>query len=338
MVEKFAASGINGPEALDLYRAAGACLEKKGYHDTGLVDSLKGGNFGFRSPRPLLWLWRFSSRQKKVSITEVSSNSGGEAIDWSRIFGDTSKPLVADVGCGMGTSLLNLSSLRNGRNSISDSSGGGLQMAWSDFNYAGADLNRALVRFGNGIVSRDTASQRKGRVHFFALSAEDFLISLKSYPGELALIMINFPSPYRLGDTSGGGNTQLPSASNFMVTKQILELIAELLSKSSGRGKFLFQTKCEDVVVHVQTKCLSLGTLECIHSTSPMEDVDLQYEKLGKRPKRVDEWLKVDPFAERAEGYSYWAEPLLPTGCQPETEVQCSLENILVHRCLFHCK
>ena len=68
MVEKFAACDIQGQHAIDLYHAAGECLETKGYDDSGLIESLKDGNFGVHSPRPLIWLWRFSSRQKKCQL------------------------------------------------------------------------------------------------------------------------------------------------------------------------------------------------------------------------------------------------------------------------------
>mmetsp|Transcript_8279 Transcript_8279/g.18543 ORF Transcript_8279/g.18543 Transcript_8279/m.18543 type:complete len:638 (-) Transcript_8279:135-2048(-) len=345
MVEKFAACDIHGRHASDLYHIAGVCLEKKGYSDSMLIESLKDGDFGFHSPRPLIWLWRFSSRQKKVSISEFTSNSKDKRnVDWAEIFYDASKPLVVDVGSGMGASLLNLSNMTSCDDSADDSfnSGGdAFQMSWPDFNYAGADLNQAMVNFGNGIISRDTTARRMGRVHFLSLSAEDFLAELQSYPGGLALIMINFPSPYRL-EVSGAGNSQLPSkhSNQFMVTKKVLALVAGLLSKpdrKGGNGLFLFQTKCEDVAVHVKNDCLSSGTMECVPCKNPIKDINLQY-KSGNRPKRVDEWLKATPSAERAEGSMYSRTPFLPTAGRPETEVQCSYENTVVHRCLFRQK
>ena len=347
MIEKIAACDIHGQQALDLYHIAGVCLEKKGYDDTRLIESLKDGRFGFHCDRPLIWLWRFSSRQKKVSISEfISKSTDRRNVNWDEIFYDTSKPLVCDIGSGMGASLLNLSVLGNSDDSAKDNSNPGddaLQMAWSQCNYAGADLNRAMVNFGNGIISRDTTARRMGRVHFFSLSAEDFLRELRFYPGGLSLIMINFPSPYRL---DGAGNSQLPSkhSNQFMATEKVLTLIAELLSGSStldrdgGERLFLFQTKCEDVAVHLMTKCLSLGTMESIPFKNPTEDIDLRYNERGNRPKRVDEWLKATPSVERAEGSAYSNKPLLPTSCRPETEVQCSNENTVVHRCLFRRK
>jgi len=291
MVEKFAACDIQGQYAIDLYHDAGECLETKGYDDFGLIKSLKDGNFGFHSPRPLIWLWRFSSRQKKLSTGDSISNpKGTRSIGWAEIFDDTSKPLVVDIGSGLGASLLNLSTLTN--------------------NYD---------------------------AKYFCTSAENFLSELQFYTGGTALIMINFPSPYRLSVT-GSGNSQLPTmnSNQFMVTKEILEQISRLLSKSDdvgGENFFLFQTKCEDVAVLVKNECLALGTLEPVPCKNPMKDIDIQYENRGKRPKRVDDWLT--PLAERAEGSMYSSTPLLPTVGRPETEVQCSYENSVVHRLLF---
>jgi hypothetical protein len=342
MVEKFAASNILGECALELYRVVGVCLEKKGFNDGTLIESLKNGSFGFQSHRPLLWLWRFSSRQKKIAPLNacVTKSVVTKNIEWTEIFHDISKPLVVDIGCGMGSSLLNLSTLNTILDTTKDhfDQDGSLQMPWSAYNYAGADLNQAMVNFGAGIVSRDTTI-RKGRVHFFCFSAEEFLNQLQHYPGGVALIMINFPSPYQL-DTQNSGNSQLPSkhSGQFMVTKEVLQLIVCLLSRSDQNAFFLFQTKCEDVAVQVKEECLALGRLECVPCKNPVENIDYRYTQIGKRPKRVDQWLKAKRSRERAEGNMYSCTRLLPMIGQPETEAQCDHDNTVVHRCLFRLK
>ncbi|KAL3789449.1 hypothetical protein ACHAW5_009693 [Stephanodiscus triporus] len=157
------------------------------------------------------------------------------------------------------------------------------------------------------------------------------------YTGGTALIMINFPSPYRLRET-GSGNSQLPSMSSnqFMAMKAILGLISRLLSKSEynfGDSFFFFQT----IAVMMFNECLALGTMEYVKCKNPMKDIDLQY-KNSKRPKRVDEWLTSAPLAERAEGAMYSSKPFLPRAGRAETEVQCIHENIVVHRFLFRRK
>ena len=337
MVEKFAASDIQGQYALELYNIAGIYLEKKKYNDTKLIENLKEGRFAFHFTRPLIWLWRFSSRQKKISPAEYAQRSHDNvtvrSIKWSEFFKNTSKPLVVDIGSGMGASLLNLSTMAR-----KDSKTGELNMDWPDCNFAGADLNQSFVNFGNGIISRDTTSQRRGRVHFFSLSAEDFLESIHTYPGRLALVMINFPSPYRL-EVTEVGNSQLPSkySNQFTVTEKVLVLVDRLLSRSNHEGMngiFLFQTKCEDMAVYVKNECLSLTSMESVSCKYSVKDVELEYSNSGKRQKRVDEWLRTSP-AERAEGTMYSSRPLLPNTCLPETEVQCIYDKTIVHRLIF---
>ena len=338
MVEKFAASDIQGNKSLELYHLAGECLEKKGYKDVLLVEQLKGGIFGFTSQRPLVWLWRFSSRQRKELPQAIVKSKD---IIWNHTFLDPQKPLVVDIGGGMGVSLLNLAILKSNAEISTDifSSDGTLAMGWSGYNYAGTELNQAMVNFGSGIISRDTSGKRKGKIHFFNLPAEDFLNQLKQYPGAIALIMINFPSPYRL-EAKNAGNTQLPLMDSglFMVTKKVLKLISNLMSKSEKNGYFLFQTKCEDVAVYVKNECLALGTIECVPCMHPVRDIECMYTEVCKRPKRVDEWLGTNTCAERAEGDAYSCAPFLPRMGQPETDAQCNLDNTVVHRCLFRLK
>ena len=334
-IEKFAASDIDEDCASELFHFAGVCLEKKGYNDTSLIEQLKSNGFGFGSQRSLVWLWRFSSRQTK--LTPGNSNER-HIVDWNEMFHDTSKPIVVDIGSGMGASLLNLATLDKTDGAIKDvfDIDGALQMPWSDFNYAGTELNQAMVNFGNGIVSRDTTSQRRGRVNFFCMPAHEFLYQLEQYPGGIVLAMINYPSPYRLMD-GNVGNSQLPlmQSGQFMVTRQVLQSIGALLYKSDGNGYFLFQTKCEDVAVHVKNECLDFARMEPNPCKYPIRDIECQYGTRGQRPKRLDDWLQMNPSIERAQGNTFSSASLLPHKGMPETEAQCILDHTVVHRILF---
>ena len=431
MMEKFAASGIGSigdrmqgssssssysgtatATAAALYQLGGVCLEKKGYDDKVLLDQLRKGSFGFHSDRPLLWLWRFSARQKKITLSEyyeysyryltkstsksklmtsTSARRSKEHRDrpWHEIFSDVNRPIVVDVGSGMGASILNLASIHSHRKDDDTKKGGWsddddddyddndsthtrsrsrssgeIFIDWSECNYVGADLNPSMVSFGNGVVFRNE-KMYNGRVSFFHMEALELLTKLQSYPGNIAMVMIHFPSPYRLMMAGGGGggleadmrsgNSQLPTSigNGFMVSRGLLELISVLLLPKSNSvhskddaGVFLFQTKCEDVAVRVKTDCLSLRTMECISCKCPVKNIDRIYDDNGKRegkgngigngrPKRVEEWMKIDPCAERAEGKMWSSIPLLPTKGRPETEVQCEYENTIVHRCML---
>jgi len=334
MIEKFAACGFESSAVLQMYHTAGLCLQKKGYSDTSLIDSLKNGEFGLQSDRPLLWLWRFSARQKKVVLSDYVSSAS--SISWDDIYHDTSKGLVVDIGCGCGVSLLNLSRITD-KESADDISADIPAMKWSDYNFAGADLNLAMVEYANGVVSRQDLDET-GRTHFFHLSALETLSNLQSYPGKIEMIMIQFPSPYRLSVEGTSGNSQLPSASTdgFMISKDVVEMVSKLLN---DRGLLLFQTKCEDVAIH--TKNLFLGTdkLECLPCIAPVQDIDHVYnQKQRRRPKRVEDWIKMCPETERAEGDIWSSRPLMPMMGRTETEVNCDHENVVVHRCLFSTK
>lgn len=134
MIERIAASGVNNDKFITLQKTAAECLESKNPEEISdfvdVISTLKEGKFSFHSERSLLWIWRFSTRQRKqraflssakkhwdneekvtLRSKEDTSTSSPSNLDWDRIFLDTSKSLVVDIGCGMGVSLLGLSSL-----------------------------------------------------------------------------------------------------------------------------------------------------------------------------------------------------------------------------------
>ena len=336
MVEKFAACGIASTSMLELYANAAECLQKKGFQDAELIASLRSGSFGLHSDRPLLWLWRFSARQKKIVLADANNSS--ECISWSSCFGDASKGLVVDIGCGLGVSLLNLSTISSHEpQHVTVDSKDLAHMKWGDYNYVGADLNRQLIDYANGVVSRRNEIHGKKRVEFFCIPALQLLSDLKSYPGKIELITIHFPSPFRLQTaTKKKGNAQLPQSrtDGFMISSDVAMMISELLNESLG--SLVFQTQCEDVAVYAKKLLLDTGSLECVHCVSPVEDVDARYrENSGIAPKRVQEWLNYTLDAERAEGKCWSSIPLMPAFGKPETEVNCEFQNTVVHQCLF---
>jgi hypothetical protein len=154
MVERMAVAGIQGPVANRLWNVAAECLALKPqtYGATsGVLQSLQDASFNLHSPRSLLWIWRFASRQRKqrvfldtaskhwemqkgvnpaenVSTSPLPSTSTHSdnndslnisdqpplrSSNWSDIFHDPTLPLVVDLGCGMGVSLLGLSTIQS---------------------------------------------------------------------------------------------------------------------------------------------------------------------------------------------------------------------------------
>lgn len=135
MIERIAASGVNNDIFITLQKTAAECLESKDPEEIcdfmNVISTLKQGKFSLHSERSLLWIWRFSTRQRKqraflssakkhwdnnekmmLISNEGTSNSALSKWDWDGIFLDSSKSLVVDIGCGMGVSILGLSSLK----------------------------------------------------------------------------------------------------------------------------------------------------------------------------------------------------------------------------------
>jgi len=343
MIEKFAACGIkNSLASTELYLIAGLCLEAKEFTDTDLIESLKNNNFGLHSRNTnqnhhLLWLWRHSAKQKKIrnDNKEHESSIFGSDFSWDDYFYDTSRGIVVDIGCGCGISLINLSRM----NDFSNKNQHSLPIRWHECNFVGADLNHQFIDYANGVVSRFDQDSDKERIHFFYSSAFDLLKALESYAGSIDIIMIQFPSPYIMSSRETlRGNIQLPSSIDAcMISKDFLECISKLLERRNTR--LLFQTKCEDMAIYTKKILLESGDLQCLPCISPVLNVDDAYKQNQRgRPKRVDEWLKIYPDAERAQGIFWNSRSFLPKIGRTETEIQCDFEDIHVHRFMIASK
>ena len=89
------------------------------------INALKEAKFPLHSTRPLLWIWKFSTKQRKQNtfLKQASHHwktrflkKGDAAIgkysdkevrglsqhdfEWYEIFKDPMRPLVIDIGCG----------------------------------------------------------------------------------------------------------------------------------------------------------------------------------------------------------------------------------------------
>lgn len=130
IVERFAMSGAVGTSVEQLYGVAADCLEVKLNKnpdedvDVNIIGSLRDATFKLHADRSLLGLWRFSTRQRKQraffesAAKHFDSKFGKEIApqstddeslnqyDWAKVFDDPTRPLVVDIGCGMGVSLL----------------------------------------------------------------------------------------------------------------------------------------------------------------------------------------------------------------------------------------
>ena len=271
VVERLAVSGILDQ---DVYHLAAGMLqykEKDAPFDRPLsygmaVSKLLSGNFSLFSDMPLLWLWRFAARQRKhgnqamqsktsVENTSVSSRSNELKLP---IFDDPTLPLVVDIGCGYGVSMLGLSYREKlMRNDTSREAADSFRKR----NYLACDMSHRAVSYARGISKR---WGMEGNCQFIEADAVKFLELIeREYEGSIECILINFPTPYKFGTNKSTiedknsqndmsediskeslGNAQLPSdMSDFMVTNEVIELCRKIFQNKKYDNLFDFDKK-----------------------------------------------------------------------------------------------
>jgi tRNA G46 methylase TrmB len=283
VVERLAVAGVIDQ---NFFRLAAEKLQHKVIHrelqESGpfaaVISRLSSGNFNLFSDMPLIWLWRFSARQRKHG-NQVNSNVDERQINPCEgdasvaveakygsddtkgnpltlpVFDDPSLPLIIDIGCGFGVSMLGLSHREKtvALNSIDP------KQSYTDLgrsasrsrghNFFACDMSHRAVGYATGISKR---WDMHGYCKFIESDAVEFLdLIIREYQGPVECVLINFPTPYRFGTdsvplylntTSEGdkgvseganvsGNSQLPSLNDFMVSPLVIELCRKALNK-----------------------------------------------------------------------------------------------------------
>ena len=244
-----------------------------------------------------------------------------------------------------------------------------IKVNWEECNFLGGDLSPLAIGYANGIAMRWNVSENTS---FIVASAEKMMEKVvASYPGNIILIMIQFPTPFRLKQSEvphehsmenvingkKGGNSQLPSniKSGFMVTEQLLQLCHAALglqtTKSKNKkGKLLLQSNCEDVAVEMRNMAISesvgfrslsvLHPMPLIQGSNKLSTSD--NNTIIQITKRTQDWIKIgksnNKNVERAEGDNWSINALLPNKGATETEVACILNGTPIHRCLLEVK
>lgn len=292
----------------------------------------------------LLWKQSFRRRPSKHLISKVCNENllrtRSRDIDemqriekvtspWLKQFADLSKPLIVDIGCGMGLSLLGLASL-----SVT-MEGAERNIDWSKYNYIGVDLSPLTINYARGIAIRWGISDR---VCFVIDDAERFLDKIGSYPGGVYRLMIQFPTPFHLNIPSnsdedsrkvpleGTGNSKLPKSfdEGFMITPALMNVAAELLKKSNG--ELLLQSNCEDVAVRMRQLALEVSGFIYIST-------DFVNVPIGSDTMRTLSWISMG--GQRAIGPGWSPIPILPSVGRTETEIACIINDVPVHRCIL---
>jgi len=254
----------------------------------------------------------------------------------------------------MGVSILGLSTLEDSPTSSQENDAAGLNIKWSDCNFLGGDLSRLAIGYADSLSKRWSVSNR---VAFCVVSAEEMMkMVVESYPGEVELVMIQFPTPFKLKkdeeevdnanermhrqdgmENRKKGNSQLPSnvKNGFMVTADLLSIVHAAVQRSNG--KVLLQSNCEDVAVEMKRMACANSNFRSSSVSKPLLDHDNEKNNVNtKIRKRTKDWIRLNKGnIERAEGMSWSAIPLVPRKGATETEVSCMLNGTPIHRSLL---
>ena len=249
VVEKLAAAGIQDQRC---YLVAAELLKRKGNeqnHQQGetSIALLSSGEYLLFADRPLLWLWRYASNTHKhglqfdrnVNGTVSSSTSSAIKKDVVHlpVFRDNTLPLIVDIGCGYGVSLLGLGYYQQAKQAQTQRKNG----EGIEYNYLGCDMSPTSIGYAQSITARWNLEDT---TQFLEMDAEGMLSMLATYPGTIRGIHLQFPTPYKFealssdidNERSSVGNAQLPKEmSTFMLTPRVVELCRLLLNSRSVR-------------------------------------------------------------------------------------------------------
>ena len=246
VVEKLAAAGIEDQKcylvAADLLKRKSNVQNHPGETNIALLSS---GEYLLFADRPLLWLWRYASNTQKHGLQfdtkangtlsrSTSSTTKEDHVVQLPIFHDNTLPLIVDIGCGYGVSLLGLGYYQQAKQAQTHGKGdGGMK-----YNYLGCDMSPTSIGYAQSITAR---WKLEGTTHFLELDAKGMLNMLASYPGRIHGIHVNFPTPYKFeallsddidNERISVGNAQLPKEmSTFMFTPKVVELCRLLLNR-----------------------------------------------------------------------------------------------------------
>lgn len=358
-----------------------------------LRDMCAGESFGYwlhsQSGGPLMALWTHSTKQKKVRCVfneetvlppgtrkaklcqysprdDARNGKKRSKVIWGGDsplgFADMSLPLVVDVGCGFGVSLLGVAIMAEYSSRHETET-----LPIGNWNCLGCDLSSHCIRYAQSVSMRWNLSDR---CRFCVAPAEDFVEWVKDfYPGPVIWLLIQFPTPYVLQGKSEemNRNIQLPvlsmdredkcneettngeneEDSGFMVTNKLLETLLSIAvaNKESQPSptKFYIQSNVEDVAVTIKNKVesqISKGSMMGMFrhlQESPVESGSTEYQRVDPtqqetKTKRQELWEELG--GEKIEiGRDGWLRSSpFPIYCRTETEASYAIMNKPVFR------
>lgn len=164
------------------------------------------GRDAFFAARACQWRWRYARDARAAP-----------AADALRVtFDDRTRPLVLDIGCGMGGSAI------------------GLALS-TDANVLAVDTSRACIRAGRGFAARLGADAQ-----FVVSDASDALRWAATYAGPVS-VLVQFPTPFALG-----GEDTVRECRPFLLSRPVAKLIASAIGID---GAVYVSSQVEDVAL-----------------------------------------------------------------------------------------
>ena len=243
-------------------------------------------------------LWRDAASQKKV---RASVCEGDDA--WPPSFADETKPLVIDLGCGVGASTLTYA------------------LVTTEYNVIGSSAHAHTLAYARGVAARRGLT---ARCAFVSREASEVLQWARhAYPGSVEAVLIQFPTPYALGDDAR-------VKSKFLANSKVLGLAAKLQPRL-----VYFASNVEDVAVTMRADYARIAG-ENAEAVLDQGDATADTDRAATMPPRTQKW--VASGGARAEGPGWLAASPLPRRVRSETEAHHELIRWPIHRCAFRHK
>jgi len=228
------------------------------------------GHHAFFSLRGLVWRWRYSASKEARDLPRpLKCTDAMRAAPFVEAL-----PLVVDLGCGFGTSIIGLARGDGGA-----------------CNYLGVDSSPACIRVARGFAERLGVSDR---CRFVRADSEDALRwAAAEYGGGASRVLVQFPTPCAVGDAELDVRGK-----PFMFTVKLAGLLAAVLGDG---GELYVSSNVEDVALRILDVAASAGFAPAgdgaFRTQSPAAARETKRRQQSNERRCVGApWLEVSPL------------------------------------------
>jgi len=279
------------------------------------LREMSEGRFCPTSQLPMWTLWSLSKSFPKATTVCPVTSWQREPLTWHGVdklveFADSQRPLVVDIGSGLGSFILS-GAQADGRMLPESVSRAGHEMSPpSGCNWLGVDLQPAPMRRAQALVARRSLQHQ---VQFLCGEAGEALEwILQRYPGPVRLVAVQFPTPFcqdEVGESEDAVSLKrkgtLYGKTEFMVQT---ELVSQIVDALQPGGAILLKSQIEPVLESMKEQFFKHHLFEApVHPASSLESycVEGKFSALYSMPYK------------------------------PETEVACDISGRPVYTCVL---